>query len=441
MRIQVKKLGIIESAVLDLEKQLILFCGRNSTGKTYLSYIVYALLGQVFFPSSFKNKVVTENDDGSFICRLIGEELLDFKRRMVELLKTRLDELFGMPLEDAQKMFSSLDIHLDTTLKDCNEKILNWTFDRHFSFNWGKFHAVKSSQSDEVLITPEEGYHIPTIYRDRFLIPFFYKWLTTWPVSSVAIFPVERNSIYTFSRELSISRNALVDHMQRLPRDKELDLFDVLESGSKRYPKAISDGIIIANDLTNLKKTPGPYYDLACELEQEMLHGSLNVGQDGDVEFLIGDKKRRRHLPIHITASLIKTMASFFFYLKYKARENDLFIIDEPEMNMHPDTQVLFVRFIVRLISEKLRFLISTHSDYIIREINYFIMKKKIADVGIERDAITAYYFELGNNNKVFVKEIPIDEFGLRICSIDNVIEDQNERCAELIETLLGKNE
>ncbi len=43
MIITVKNLGVIKKAEFDTSKKLTVFCGPNSTGKTYLFYVIYAL--------------------------------------------------------------------------------------------------------------------------------------------------------------------------------------------------------------------------------------------------------------------------------------------------------------------------------------------------------------------------------------------------------------
>jgi len=43
MKINIKNLGIIKNAEIDLSKDLIVFTGYNNTGKTYLNYLLYGL--------------------------------------------------------------------------------------------------------------------------------------------------------------------------------------------------------------------------------------------------------------------------------------------------------------------------------------------------------------------------------------------------------------
>jgi len=43
MKIRLKNLGVVKEADIDLCKRLNLFCGPNSTGKTYVAYVIYGI--------------------------------------------------------------------------------------------------------------------------------------------------------------------------------------------------------------------------------------------------------------------------------------------------------------------------------------------------------------------------------------------------------------
>ena len=49
-------------------------------------------------------------------------------------------------------------------------------------------------------------------------------------------------------------------------------------------------------------------------------------------------------------------------------------MIDEPELNIHPENQREIARLLARLVNAGLNIVISTHSDYIVRELNSLIM-------------------------------------------------------------------
>jgi ABC-type multidrug transport system ATPase subunit len=49
-------------------------------------------------------------------------------------------------------------------------------------------------------------------------------------------------------------------------------------------------------------------------------------------------------------------------------------MIDEPELNLHPKNQRLFARLIARMVNAGVKVFLTTHSDYVIRELNTVIL-------------------------------------------------------------------
>ena len=134
----------------------------------------------------------------------------------------------------------------------------------------------------------------------------------------------------------------------------------------------------------------------------------------------------------------------------------DLVIIDEPEVNLHPDNQIKLARIFSRLVNKGLRLIISTHSDYIVREFNNLIMiekgdeklKKLAKDKGDYREdeylianEVAAYVFDFKVTRgkealKTEVKQITITESGFDIPSVDKEIQKQNTIAEELYYSL-----
>ena len=277
--------------------------------------------------------------------------------------------------------------------------------------------------------------------------------LATYPISSTYILPVERNSIFTFSKELSISKQEAVDHFHAMTSKNKIDRFDLLFKKTTRYPLAIKDGLMIADDLAETKKNTSDFFEFATEIENELLHGKVIITNDGDIQFK-PDKAQKRLLPIHMTASIIKSLASLVIYLKHLAKNNDLIIIDEPEINLHPDNQIILTKLFARLINKGFRLLISTHSDYIVRELNNLIMlssdKDEIqklketfnykSDEYINKDDIEVHFFDYPKkktgNKQVIIEKLEILSSGFEIPTVNDTIEEQNNIAEELFYAL-----
>lgn len=88
----------------------------------------------------------------------------------------------------------------------------------------------------------------------------------------------------------------------------------------------------------------------------------------------------------------------------------------------------------------------STHSDYVVRELNNLIMAKALQQKGrtellaemgyteemqLDYKDVAVLFFE-HSKNKVVVKPLPIDELGFSIAMIDDTIMKQNETAERL---------
>ena len=68
MILTINDLGVVKQCQIDLNKKFLLFCGRNSTGKTYVSYALHAFLydESMFELDCYKEIVRQIRESGSF---------------------------------------------------------------------------------------------------------------------------------------------------------------------------------------------------------------------------------------------------------------------------------------------------------------------------------------------------------------------------------------
>lgn len=317
------------------------------------------------------------------------------------------------------------------------------------------------SQSDNFQSGDEEKYHLEEIFgvSDEFVSQRFQKYeLSLPPVSKLErnsgfrtwMLTVERNSIYTFKTELFLNRNVLIDRMLSINERKNSNISELLQSNARRYPLPIRHDLLIANDLDNIKKVKGYYYDFAVNVENTLLHGKVEVSSTGEVEFIVGENI---NLPIQMSSSIVKTMSSLILYLKYILKKGDTLIIDEPEMNLHPDNQILLARIFAQMVNMGIKLVISTHSDYIIREFNNLIMLSGVSDndmqsfskmgydksMMLKNNDVAAYMFNFDKENLVTVENLDVTETGFDVPTIDAAINSINEASEELYYSLKSR--
>ena len=154
--------------------------------------------------------------------------------------------------------------------------------------------------------------------------------------------------------------------------------------------------------------------------------------------------------------SSILSLLQLSRYLKHQARVGDLLIIEEPELHLHPKNQRKIARLLASLVNCGLKILITTHSDYVLREFNHLILltgksphlKKIVKEKGykdlelLTSSQVRLYTAEEGHvllpnyKRKTKVKtlvEIPIDDAGIPRSDFDDVINEMNRITDDIV--------
>ena len=254
----------------------------------------------------------------------------------------------------------------------------------------------------------------------------------------VFLMPAERSGLHLFFRELATRRTALLHHASRDNIDIGALLRDVIFS---RYAMPIADYIDWLNLLTENQKSKSKWgHPHAEQIKRGLAGGTYRVdARTGAIEFQPykkkGDVQRAEPLDLHITSSTVKSLFGLWFYLEHQAQEGDILMIDEPELNLHPANQRKIARLLAQLVNSKINVVISTHSDYIIREFNSLIMLKKdksgelrqkhryADDEILSKKQVGAYLFDKGTIKPSQV--VPTD--GIYADTFDEVIVDLND--------------
>jgi predicted ATPase len=111
--------------------------------------------------------------------------------------------------------------------------------------------------------------------------------------------------------------------------------------------------------------------------------------------------------------------------LALASKRHTLVIIEEPEAHLHPKAQRSLAKLIARAINTDKYVLITTHSDYILSQIENLIKlsAKSGGDIrrlgfdpldAIDPEDVSVYLFRLERDrSKVFVEEIPVTHEGI----------------------------
>ena len=395
MKIKFKNLGPIESGEIDFNdlKGINLIIGKNNTGKTYLSNLLYTY----FKVRERQNIKMYEVVGIRFKDRLSDsdyETIKDyFEKKYEKEIKDTLPKVFHtskdtfkdfeieMDLSDEILEFKKLDddtiiyfreMRKIIKLKKSEDEIEYLMED--YDENKGKRYITYNPKIEE-----EEAKQI--IFGYFLHIKFFQK------IYKIHSFPAERSGAVLFYKQLLEERSDVL---------RELELGNSENIGKiSRYSEPVNDYVKFLNSISDRSKGLTEldiYKKLDTELK-EILGGEVIIDLEGNIMFRMNEKKI---IDIGMVSSTVKTLTGFYLYLKYFAMERDIIFIDEIELNLHPENQRKVMRLINYLSKQGLKFVISTHSPVITQEMNNMIMFEKCKDK-IDDEIIKEYSIDRQN--------------------------------------------
>lgn len=140
----------------------------------------------------------------------------------------------------------------------------------------------------------------------------------------------------------------------------------------------------------------------------EVTHGTLRM--EGSDDFTFYDQKMDHSVDISNLSAGLKIFVVIQRLLENGSlRKGDILLIDEPEINLHPEWQVLFAEILVRMQKDLgIYIYLNTHSPYFIHAIEVKMAEHEIADRGkyylMEKDTDGLCYAVdvTGNTEKIY---------------------------------------
>ena len=266
----------------------------------------------------------------------------------------------------------------------------------------------------------------------------------------------ERTGAAIFRKELNFARNRLLKEMSQT--EKNINPLELLFKSYQDYALPVEKDVDFIRQLEALSKRSGFLQDKHPDLLEDfadIIGGRYTVTKDDELYFI--PNKKQVKLTMDESSSAVRSLLGIGFYLKHSAKPGDILIVDEPELNLHPENQRKIARLFSRLVNLGIRVFITTHSDYIIKEINTLIMlnnndahiKNIVENEGYHPQELINY-----NKIKVYIAEealtkIPknskrtkcqtlvpanIDEkLGIEARSFDKTIEEMNRIQDEIV--------
>ena len=440
MRFGIKNLGPIQNANIEIG-DLTIVCGKNNTGKTYLTYSLFSFLETI--RSNVKIDIPKVSLD---IFTSKGEISLD----LVAFLPN-----FQDALEKAMKSFSEvLFLFLARNPNYTKNVNCSCSIDRkeHIS------HLEKLTYYNDTLPITKSCDIIANKKANNTQVTFMLSNRSdTIPEKSVInnslclyvskILNTIFSDIFVITCErtgASLFRNALImsKEMNKEIAQNSTAILEKLRKDQDFYGYAfpIVKDIMFATryyeeSLVDSFLCHGKQGKMVFECFSKIVDGSISVKENNNVTFTPNDS----NIPLHLveSSSSIRALSELFFYLKSKAKKGQILMIDEPELSLHPENQRLIARLFALLVNAGIKVFITTHSDYIIREFNSLIMlnqdneainrirrkyKYKQGEL-LNPEQIRCYVIK---NNSVSAMDVS-SKYGIKVTSFDDTILKVNE--------------
>ncbi len=459
MKIKIKNLGIIENAEIDLKNDLIIFTGHNNTGKTYLNYLLFGLykipygrIQKIFFPlveiEDLSNEIICLQTDFS---KLFKEKITTILNIYENLLKDYCKEIFAnetinpeikLLLEDSDILefdnlisvqqktenfvtgYTGIDLTDDKGITETSKGIFKITFDRVNSKH-KQYIGFKEKVKDVIKL----NIYLQIEWIFRKIASFNHIYQREYK-EIVYFFPAERATLVQFTSD--IIGNAFKNKRENNPYPYETD--ENPKRRTLKYQLAIENHMLYIHSISEIEKYKSDYSVLADELEN-MLGGKVFIDPFGSIKFM--PQNANDSLEMQMSSSTVKCLAVLVLYLRHEARENDVLFIDEPELNLHPKNQIFLARILAKLINKGVKIILSTHSDYVTKELSSLVLLYKdrkeedkywekyslTEDMFIDNEKVGLYYFDKTG----YVNPHKIDEYGLDIEGFNEVIGAQSQ--------------
>jgi predicted ATPase len=429
MKISIKQLGAIEQAEFEVGAMTVI-CGQNNTGKTYATHASFGFLDFLLnYPIFLVNEDALAKlfKEGTVIIELrhYTKELSKYLKKAAKQYSKSLFRVFA----GHERLFkkSVFDFSLQNAQIELSEV--------HMRFGSAEKHVLKidsSSNNDQLEIsliidkTGDEEILPKHIIKDMIadgIKSAIFKNIIPTPFLASA----ERTGAAIFQKELDFTRNRLVELLG--DRSSKLHPVQVLGKFSGEYPIAVRKNVDFIRDIPNITNKESFLVKKYPELLKsfgDIIGGEYIVTKDGIINYVPLGSKRTK-LSLVESSSAVRSLLDVGFYLRHIAQKGDLLMVDEPELNLHPENQRLIARLFARLVNVGIKVFITTHSDYIIKELNTLIM--------LNQDK--PYLKKIMMNEKYFDNELlSADKIKVYIAKEDSILKEGNvrkTRCLTLV--------
>lgn len=380
MKIRVENLGVLRKAEFELG-DLTIICGENNTGKTYATYALYGFLkgwNHNLKIQISRNQVNQLIDTGAMRIDIVAQ---------AQNIKSILEEGFRQYKLALPRVFASKEAYFKGSTFEIEiptESVLQNAKKAEISVKW----QIGAKTNETLSLTKDKGEQnivvsllVDTKKIEAPPVNLIKDLISEEVIESLfgSIFPrpfiasAERTGAAIFRKELNFARNRLLEEMSK--KDRETDPMELLFKSYQDYALPVKNNVDFIRDLETIAKEESyllKKHPKILKKFADIIGGEYIVGSNDTLYFK--PEKKSVRLTMDESSSAVRSLLDIGFYLHHEAKPGDLLMVDEPELNLHPENQRRVARLLARLVNLGIKVFITTHSDYIIKELNTLIM-------------------------------------------------------------------
>ena len=201
----------------------------------------------------------------------------------------------------------------------------------------------------------------------------------------------------------------------------------------------------------NSEKIQDANIEISKAIESNVLKGSVWVKRSDLAkypQFLYRPNGWEEDLPLINVSSMISELTPLVLYLRHVVLPGNVLIIEEPESHLHPEMQVELVRQLALIVKNRIRVIVTTHSELVLDELANIVKRSQIQpqkelpsnsklNYSLNSDQVGVWRFEEGKNTEGSnVREIVLNDSDLYPSGFSDAATEVHNQWAVITDTI-----